>query len=49
MASSRIAAAPTPLGTFERYLSAWVAACIVAGLVLGEWAAPPLEVRAQVS
>ncbi len=30
--------APTPgIGFFERYLSLWVALCIVAGLALGQW------------
>jgi len=33
--------APQPLGTFERWLSLWVALCIVAGIGLG-WAAPDL-------
>jgi ACR3 family arsenite transporter len=28
-------AGPAPLGRFERYLSAWVALCIVAGILLG--------------
>jgi len=27
----------TPLGLFERYLSAWVFLCIVVGIVLGHW------------
>ena len=32
---------PKPrLGTFERYLTLWVAACIVAGISLGHFAAP---------
>jgi ACR3 family arsenite transporter len=26
-----------PLGFFERYLTAWVAACIVVGILLGQW------------
>jgi ACR3 family arsenite transporter len=32
--TSRRRAAPA-LGTFERYLSLWVALCILAGIVLG--------------
>ena len=32
------AAAPRPaIGFFERYLTAWVALCIVAGIALGQW------------
>ena len=27
----------TPLRRFERYLTAWVALCIVAGIALGRW------------
>ncbi|MCX7815131.1 MAG: ACR3 family arsenite efflux transporter [Tepidimonas ignava] len=30
-------AAGAPMGTFERYLSVWVALCIVAGIALGQW------------
>jgi ACR3 family arsenite transporter len=30
-----IGAAPPPIGVFERYLTVWVALCIVAGIVLG--------------
>ncbi|AIO67968.1 ACR3 family arsenite efflux transporter [Burkholderia oklahomensis] len=33
----RAAAARPAIGFFERYLSAWVALCIVAGIVLGQW------------
>ena len=29
--------APAPMGVFERYLSLWVALCIVAGILLGQW------------
>ena len=29
--------APAGLSTFERYLTVWVAACIVAGIALGQW------------
>ncbi len=38
-ASSQVQAAPAPrratLGTFERYLTLWVALCIVGGIALG--------------
>jgi ACR3 family arsenite transporter len=37
-------AAPQRLNLFERYLSAWVGACMVAGLLLGRWA--PEAIRA---
>lgn len=30
-------AAPPPMGGFERYLTVWVALCIVAGVALGQW------------
>ncbi|AOJ01032.1 MULTISPECIES: ACR3 family arsenite efflux transporter [Burkholderia] len=33
----RAAAARPAIGFFERYLTAWVALCIVAGIVLGQW------------
>jgi ACR3 family arsenite transporter len=36
LAASSARARPAPLGFFERYLTAWVAACIVAGVVLGQ-------------
>ncbi|CAG2126533.1 Arsenical-resistance protein Acr3 [Cupriavidus yeoncheonensis] len=31
------AAQPSAIGFFERYLSVWVALCIVAGILLGQW------------
>ena len=31
------AAAKAPMGLFERYLTLWVALCIVAGMALGHW------------
>ena len=31
-------AAPKRLNLFERYLTLWVALCMVAGLALGKWA-----------
>lgn len=39
MTAAAAAAEPAPpaLGRFERWLSAWVAACIVAGIGLGRW------------
>jgi ACR3 family arsenite transporter len=36
-ASTRPRASAAGLGTFERYLTAWVALCIVAGIVLGRF------------
>ena len=43
------ALAPAPMSFFERYLSAWVAACIVAGLLLG-WSVawPPGPINAEM-
>ena len=35
-ASAVDAAAPAPLSVFERWLTLWVALCIVAGVVLGQ-------------
>ena len=35
-------AAPA-LGTFERYLTAWVALCIIAGIVLGQLLPEPFQ------
>ena len=32
-----VAAAPKRLGYFERYLTVWVGACMVAGVLLGRW------------
>jgi len=38
VASAKVARqAPAPMGVFERYLSFWVALCIVAGILLGQW------------
>lgn len=38
MTSSKIApASPQPLGLFGRYLSLWVALCIIGGVLLGQW------------
>jgi ACR3 family arsenite transporter len=34
---------PSPLGTFERYLTLWVALCIVAGIALGHVAPMPFQ------
>ena len=36
-------AAKAPLGMFERYLSLWVALCILAGILLGHWFPAPFE------
>src|SRR6516165_804367 len=40
--SGRRTAAPA-LGTFERYLTLWVALCILAGIVLGRWVPGPFQ------
>ncbi len=37
------AAARAPMGIFERYLTVWVAACIVAGVVLGHFIPAPFH------
>ena len=37
-AAATVPAAGAPLGLFERYLTAWVALCIVAGIALGQLA-----------
>lgn len=37
------AAAPAPMSVFERYLSVWVALCIVAGIALGQWLPGPVQ------
>jgi len=36
-------AGPTPMSVFERYLSLWVALCIVAGMLLGQIAPRPFQ------
>ena len=38
------AAAKAPMGVFERYLTVWVAACIIAGVVLGHFVPAPFHV-----
>ena len=40
--AGRRTAAPA-LGTFERYLTVWVALCILAGIVLGRWVPGPFQ------
>jgi ACR3 family arsenite transporter len=37
------AAAPAPMSVFERYLSAWVFLCILAGIALGQWLPAPVQ------
>jgi ACR3 family arsenite transporter len=37
------AAAPAPMSIFERWLSLWVALCIVAGIALGQWLPAPVQ------
>ena len=34
---------PAPMSIFERYLSVWVALCIVAGIALGQWLPGPFR------
>ena len=41
-------AAPA-LGTFERYLSLWVALCIIAGIVLGRLLPAPFQMLGRVT
>jgi ACR3 family arsenite transporter len=36
-------AAPAPMSVFERYLSVWVALCIVAGIALGQLLPGPVQ------
>ena len=45
---SRRRAAPA-LGTFERYLTVWVALCIVAGIVLGRLLPAPFQVLGRMT
>jgi arsenite transporter len=42
-------AVPARLGLFERYLTLWVALCIVAGIVLGSVAPAPFQVLGRLS
>jgi len=37
------ASPPAPMSVFERYLSIWVALCIVAGIALGQWLPGPFQ------
>ena len=41
-------AAPA-LGTFERYLTLWVALCILAGIVLGRWMPGPFQLLGRMT
>ena len=43
------AAARPGLGTFERYLTLWVALCIIAGIVLGRLAPEPFHALGQMN
>ncbi len=50
MSAVAAAAAPSPepaLGVFERWLTLWVALCIVAGIALGQFAPAPFRALAQ--
>ena len=46
--TSRRRAAPA-LGSFERYLSLWVALCIVAGIVLGRLLPAPFQILGRMT
>jgi ACR3 family arsenite transporter len=48
---ARAASARAGLGIFERYLSIWVALCIIAGIALGHWFPTPFQAigRAEVA
>jgi arsenite transporter len=46
--AARRPAAPA-LGTFERYLTLWVAACILAGIVLGQWLPGPFRLLGRLT
>ena len=35
--------APAPMSLFERYLTVWVALCIAAGIILGQWLPAPVQ------
>ncbi len=50
MSAAAIPAVPSPqpaLGVFERWLTLWVALCIVAGIALGQFAPAPFRALAQ--
>ena len=40
---SAAAVPPAPMNPFERWLTLWVALCIVAGVVLGQWLPGPVQ------
>ena len=46
--TSRHRAAPA-LGTFERYLSLWVALCILAGIILGRLLPAPFQILGRIT
>jgi ACR3 family arsenite transporter len=43
MTTTTLAAAPTPMNLFERWLTLWVALCIAAGIALGQWWPAPVQ------
>ncbi|MDE2146559.1 MAG: ACR3 family arsenite efflux transporter [Burkholderiales bacterium] len=47
--SAQPAAARAPLNLFERWLTLWVALCIVAGVALGQWLPGPLQAIGRMS
>ena len=46
---SRPRVARPGLGTFERYLTLWVALCILAGIVLGQWFPGPFQMLGRMT
>lgn len=48
MSSPEQSAAPGGIGTFEKYLSAWVAMAIIAGIGLGQVAPSVVQFLAQL-
>ena len=43
------APAPAPMNLFERWLTLWVALCIVAGVLVGQWLPGPVQAIGQMS
>lgn len=41
-------AAGVPMSVFERWLSLWVALCIIAGVILGQWLPAPFQMLGQM-
>jgi ACR3 family arsenite transporter len=47
--SSLPLAAPAPMNLFERWLTLWVALCIVAGVLVGQWLPGPVQAIGRMS